>query len=252
MSNKGISLTEYEQIPRRLQWVGERIREAEANAGRPAGSVRLLAVSKRHSSEAIRIAYAEGQRDFGENYLQELVAKKEELRDLPHLRLHMIGHLQRNKARALCAAAHAIHSVDSRRLVAALGRHRAALPQSVQPLETFVQVKLGDEPDKTGCSRDQLEEILAAVEVEPSLRLVGLMLIGNRPGVEGGADPTVKKVRVIQADLQFSELSKLRDTHGGSRRLPELSLGMSADLELAVAHGSTWVRVGSDIFGARG
>lgn len=240
-------------IEERLAAVLSRIRNAERLAGRAAGSVQLLAVSKRHGAEAIRRAYAVGQRDFGENYLQELVAKKHELADLPDLRLHMIGHIQRNKAKAACLAAHTVHSVDSRRLAETLGRHRAAQERDGLPLEIFVQVKLSSEPDKTGCASEQLEEVLRSVEAEAALNLVGLMLIGNRrPGDVSGPNASASAGSVATTNPQFSELLELRDAHGGRERLPELSLGMSGDLEQAVAQGSTWVRVGTDIFGSRG
>lgn len=221
-----------------LAAVHARIAAACSASGREENSVRLLAVSKRHPAAAIREAYAEGQRDFGESYVQEMVGKREELSDLVDLRFHMIGHLQRNKAQAVCAVANVVHSVDSVRLAQTLGQRASQRSNFKGPLEVLVQVKLSVESEKTGCAPEELQIVLETVEAQESLRLKGLMTIGQR----GAADPSE----------QFRRLGVLREAHGGMERLPELSMGMSGDLEQAIAEGSTWVRVGTDIFGQRG
>jgi pyridoxal phosphate enzyme (YggS family) len=229
-----------------LRRVRERIRSAAVGAGRDPASIRLLAVSKRQPVVALRAAYAEGQRDFGENYAQELLAKQAELADLPDLRWHMIGSLQRNKVTALAGTVSAVHSVDSLRLIEELGRRCAerAVPECRRLVPTgqllvFVEVNLAGEAQKAGCAPEQLGELIAAVEQQPALALGGLM---NIPAGDGAANASRQ---------QFEALAALREQHGGVGRLPELSMGMSRDLEVAVACGSAWVRVGTDIFGAR-
>ncbi len=230
--------------------VRERIRQAAFGCGRAPESVRLVAVSKRQPAAKIRAAYALGQRDFGENYAQELLAKQRELSDLTDLRWHMIGALQRNKVASLMGVISAVHSVGSLRLIEELGKRAAAQPVPPErrlleqgELAVFLEVNISGEPQKAGCAPEELEALIAAVLAQPSLRLRGLMAI---PAVaEPGADAAAR------AREQFQALAELRERHGGSERLPELSIGMSADLELAVACGSSWVRVGTDIFGAR-
>jgi PLP dependent protein len=233
-------------IARAIERVGERIRAAALSAGRTPADVRLLAVSKRQSSVAIRAAYAAGQRDFGENYVQELLLKRAELSDLEDLRFHMIGHVQRNKVASLAGAVSAVHSVDSVALVKALGQRTRQRPvperQRLRPggeLPVFIEVNLAAEPQKGGCSPEQLGALVDAVRAEPTLSLAGLMAIPS-----GAGEPEKSRE-------QFEQLLALRERHGGARSLPELSLGMSRDLEVAVACGSSWVRVGTDIFGAR-
>jgi PLP dependent protein len=226
-------------IEEKLAAVLRRIEDATRAAGRPAASVRLLAVSKKQSAEAIRSAYAAGQRDFGENYVQELLEKREQLADLSELRWHLVGPLQRNKARAVVPAVTSIHSVDSIALVQALGRHASGQsPARSRPLEVFLQVNISREPQKGGCDPAELGALLSAVQSEAALRAVGLMAV---PQADLGAEAT---------RAQFDAVVALQTAHG-RELLPELSLGMSHDLELAIAAGSTWVRVGTDVFGAR-
>ncbi len=226
--------------------VNERIRAAAERCGRAPSDIRLLAVSKRQSEEKIVAAYAAGQRDFGENYAQELARKSALLAKLPGLRFHMIGHVQRNKCAALAGVVSAVHSVDSVRLARELGRRAALAPvPAAQRLLTgpelavFIEVNLSAEPQKAGCRPTELPELLDAVATEPALALRGLMAIP-----EGEGDPEASR-------RAFHMLAELRERHGGLARLPELSMGMSRDLEVAVECGSAWVRVGTDIFGAR-
>ena len=237
---------EWEQVQRGLARVQERIRVAAEQHGRALGDIRLLAVSKRQSERKIRAAYAAGQRDFGENYAQELVGKSALLRELPGLRFHMIGHLQRNKCASLAGLVSAVHSVDSVRLARELGRRAALAPvptaQQLLPgpeLAVFIEVNLSAEPQKAGCAPTELPELIAAIGAEPALGLRGLMAI---PEGDGEAEASRRA---------FHALAELRARHGGTAILPELSMGMSRDLEVAVECGSSWVRVGTDIFGAR-
>jgi pyridoxal phosphate enzyme (YggS family) len=216
-----------------LAAVLSRIERARALSGRTAGSVRLVAVSKTKPSEAIREAYAAGQRDFGENYAQELAQKSEELRDLPDLRWHFIGHLQSNKAKVVAPIAALVHTVDS----PSLARELAKRAPQEQRLGVLVEVNVGGEAQKSGVHPDVLGPLLDAVSAEPRLLLRGLMTI-----------PPLEHDRAARA---FADLAELQTRHGGATRLPELSMGMSDDLELAVAAGATLVRVGTAIFGAR-
>lgn len=225
-------------IAQRFASVRERIEAACREAGRPSESVALVAVSKTQPSERIREAFACGQRDFGENYAQELAAKMDELADLP-IRWHFIGHLQRNKAKKLIPRLHALHTVDSTRLVEAL------LPQlagRATPLRLLVQVNVAGEEQKSGIDPAGLGELLAAIPEHPGLELCGLMTM---PPFD--VDPTP----------HFRELARLRAAHGPilseARRagFVELSMGMSDDFERAIACGSTMVRVGTMLFGPR-
>jgi pyridoxal phosphate enzyme (YggS family) len=233
-------------VARGLATVRERILRAAERHSRDPEQIHLLAVSKRQPADKIRQAYAEGQRDFGENYAQELLAKHAELADLQDLRFHMIGHLQRNKVAALAGVVSAVHSVDSLRLVRELAERSAARPVPVTrrlrpggELLVFIEVNLAGEAQKGGCSVAQLGELVQAVRAAPTLALGGLMAIPV-----GGGDPELSR-------REFTALERLRQEHGGSALLPELSMGMSRDLEVAVECGSSWVRVGTDIFGER-
>ena len=229
-----------------LRAVGERIVAAAQRSGRDPAGVRLLAVSKRQPAHKIRAAYAAGQRDFGESYAQELLAKRAELADLGELRWHMIGALQRNKVAGLVGVVSAVHSVDSLRLIAELGRRARERDVPVAcrllpgaALAVFLEVNVGGEEQKAGCDPSELGALIAAVSEQPSLALRGLMTIPA-----GGGQPEASRP-------QFEALVALREQHGGSAVLPELSMGMSQDLEVAVECGASWVRVGTDIFGAR-
>jgi pyridoxal phosphate enzyme (YggS family) len=221
-------------IPERLASVRERIARAAERAGRPAGSVTLVAVSKTKPPEAIREACAAGQRVFGENYVQELLDKREALSDLPDLELHFIGHLQRNKVKDVLRARALVETVDSERLAAELDRRAAALGVRVPVL---LQVNVAREPQKSGCDPDALAALIASVRAMPALELRGLMTI---PPL--GEAPELSRPH-------FRALRELAHAHLGQGAW--LSMGMSADLEVAVEEGATHVRVGTAIFGAR-
>jgi len=219
-----------------LAIVRERIARAAAAVGRDPASVRLIAVSKTKPSSAIREAYAAGQREFGENYAQELVEKAAELADLVDLRWHFIGHLQSNKARVVARVVHYVHTIDGASLARELGK-RVEKGGVVERLPVLVEVNVGGEAQKHGASAADLRDVLAAVEAEKSLHLRGLM--------------TMPPHDLAGARRAFEGLASLRESHGGTARLPELSMGMTDDLEVAVACGSTMVRVGTAIFGSR-
>lgn len=212
-----------------LRETHERIAKAAALAGRDPATIRLVAVSKTKPASAIREAYAAGQRDFGENYAQELAEKAAELADLTELRWHFIGNLQSNKAKLVAPVATMVQTVDSVSLASALARR---LPDG-KTLDVLVEVNVGGEVQKHGVTADDLPALVAGIAAEPRLRLRGLMTV---PPSDLGA-----------AAAAFEELSWLRARH----HLAELSMGMSADLELAIEAGATIVRVGSAIFGHR-
>ena len=231
-------------IAEALDRVRARLAAALASSGRALGCVRLVAVSKFQPASAIREAYAAGQRDFGENYVQELEQKAAELADLSDLRWHMIGHLQRNKARVVAGLAAMVHTVHSAELARELDK-RAALRGHLRAgdtearLSALVEVNVAGEAQKSGCSVEALPEVLSALEQAQNLRLAGLMCVPPLTEDASGARPF------------FDALVRLRKLHGGAQRLPELSMGMTLDLEYAVAAGATIVRVGTAIFGER-
>lgn len=221
-----------------LAQVRDRITRAAVAVGRDPAEITLVAVSKTKPASAIREAYALGHRDFGENYAQELAQKADELADLVELRWHFIGHLQTNKAKLVARHAHVVHTVDGAALARELGKRAAKGMAGLQDhLPVLVEVNVGGEPQKHGASPAELGEVLAAVDAEATLRLRGLMTMPPHD-LEG-------------ARRAFEALVSLRNLHGGRARLPELSMGMSDDLEVAIACGATIVRVGTAIFGPR-
>jgi PLP dependent protein len=218
-------------IAQGLAQVQARIERACRAAGRDPSSVRLLAVSKFHSASAIREAYAFGQRDFGENYAQELADKAHQLGDLPDLRFRFIGGLQRNKLKLLAPLGCAIETLASASSAQTLAERARPLAMQV---EVMVQVNVAGEAQKSGLDPSALSEMVAFVRTLPELRLTGLMTIPKADDLE-------------QARRCYARLRQLAEQH----QLTELSMGMSDDLEVAIAEGATWVRVGTAIFGAR-
>lgn len=225
-----------DDIAANLATVERRIATTCERAGRDASSVRLVAVTKTWPAEVVRAAYAVGLRDFGENYAQELSEKSAQLADLSGLRWHFIGHIQNNKARVVAPIASTVHSVDSAKLAAELGRRAEAAKRVI---DAYAQVNVSGEASKSGCEPAELGAVLAAIEASPSLRLRGLMTVPPASEDANEAAPV------------FRALVALRDAMGGEARLPELSMGMTHDLEVAIACGATVVRVGSALFGAR-
>lgn len=221
----------------RLQAVLCDIRAAELKFDRPPGSVELLAVSKTHPVEAIRELAARGQRAFGENYLQETLPKMAALADLP-LVWHFIGPIQSNKTRAIAEHFDWVHSVDRMRVAERLSLQR---PPALPPLNLCLQVNIDAEPTKAGVAPEALWALAQAVVCLPRLRLRGLMVIPT-PGPEPAAQRA-----------PFCRLRVLYDAclaRGFS--LDTLSMGMTADMEAAIAEGATIVRIGTALFGPRG
>lgn len=216
--------------------VHARIERASHDCGRDPAEVKLIAVSKGMGPECVRQAYAAGQRAFGENYAQELVAKAEALADLVDLQWHFIGHLQSNKARVVVRYAHFVHTVDSVPLARELGRR--AIKERDSTLPVLIEVNIGGEPQKAGATPGDIAEVMAAIRSESALELRGLMSVPPAQGPDA-------------ARRIFEVLRTLRNLHGGPQALPDLSMGMSDDLEDAIERGATFVRVGTAIFGPR-
>ena len=225
-------------IESRLQQVRQRIDAACAAAGRPAQSVTLLAVSKTCAAERVREAHAAGQTRFGENYVQEALAKIERLADLRgRVEWHLIGPLQSNKTRAVAEHFDWVHSVDRLKLAERLSAQR---PPHLPPLQVCLQVNIDAEASKSGLAPAEVAAVAHAVARLPGLRLRGLMAIPE-PAAEAAAQ---RRPHRALGDLLHA---LQRDGLG----LDTLSMGMSADLEAAVAEGATVVRVGTAIFGER-
>jgi len=220
-------------IAKNIAKVRTRIREAAQACGRDPETVGLLAVSKTKPAAAVREAHACGQSDFGENYLQEALNKQAELSDLP-LTWHFIGPIQSNKTRPIAEHFAWVHSVDRLKIAQRLSEQR---PTQLPPLNICLQVNVSGEASKSGCTPDELPALARAVSQLPNLRLRGLMTI---------PEPTSD---VAQQHAACARLRQLRDDL--NLELDVLSMGMSDDLEAAIAEGATWVRIGTALFGAR-
>jgi hypothetical protein len=217
-------------IPENLRRVIERIGAAAIRAGRRPGEVSLVAVSKTKPAEAVRAALAAGQLVFGENRVQEAAGKFPALREaFPALRLHIIGGLQTNKARDAVRLADVIETLDRPRLADAIA---AAIAREGRAPTLLVEVNTGAEPQKSGVARDAADRFIEDCRDRLGLAIEGLMCLPP-----AGEDPAP----------HFAWLAECAARHG----LGVLSMGMSADFEIAIAHGATHVRVGSAIFGAR-
>ena len=227
------------ETEQRYQAVRERITQAALQAGRKPESVQLLAVSKTFAADQVREVAASGQRDFGENYVQEGVDKIAALKDVPGLVWHCIGPLQSNKTRPVAEHFDWVHSVDRLKIAQRLSEQR---PAGLPPLNICLQVNIDGGPTKAGVSPSEALSLAQSVSALPSVVLRGLMTI---PDPVEGFDAQVAVH--LQAKHLFDELQ-------AALALPQfdtLSMGMSADLEAAVHAGSTMVRVGTAVFGSR-
>ncbi len=225
-------------IAQRLAAVRAAVAAACERAGRPRDAVRLVAVSKTHAAEAIREAYAAGQRDFGENYVQELVAKRRALADLPGIRWHFIGHLQSRKARDLAFPQAFVHGLDS---LSAIQKLDAAAREAGLRIPVLLQVNVGDETSKSGVAPEAAGDAARALAACGALSWEGLMTIPPAVANSEAARPFFRRLRALRDSL----------SQDFDRPLPELSMGMSGDFESAILEGATLVRVGTAIFGHR-
>mgnify|MGYP006167140019 CR=1 FL=1 len=224
----------------RLTAVRRRIAAAAGLAGRDPSSVRLVAVSKTFPIEAVREAYAEGQRDFGENRVQEALRKINASRDLPGLRWHLIGNLQTNKARKASQAFAVIQSVDSLELLGKLDE--AAAVAGTAP-ELLIQVDLAREATKFGIPEAEVPRLFDRATACRAVRVVGLMTLPPASDTPEDARPWFRRLRELR--------DQWLDAGVPGQMLRQLSMGMSGDLEIAVQEGATLVRVGTAIFGGR-
>jgi PLP dependent protein len=224
-------------IAARLRDVTHQIRAASDRARRAPPT--LIAVSKTHPPEAVREAYAAGQRDFGENYVQELVAKARALADLSDIRWHFIGHLQRNKVKDVLPIATFVHTVDRLELAREIEKRAA------KPARVLIEVNVGREPQKSGVDPDRVTELWGELSKLERVVPVGLMAV----------PPAAEEAESTRP--YFAELRRLATLLEGRHELPvprqqlELSMGMSDDFEVAIEEGATMVRVGTAIFGPR-
>ena len=227
-------------LKQRLADVRQRIQQACQAAGRDPARVGLLAVSKLQPAQAVRQAQQAGQQAFGENYVQEALDKMAALADLRGaIEWHLIGPLQSNKTRVVAEAFDWVHSVDRLKIAQRLSEQR---PPGLPPLNICLQVNISGEASKSGLAPEELPDVARAAAALPRLRLRGLMAIPEpAQGLEAQRAP-LRALRLLQQQLQAQGLDLDLDT---------LSMGMSDDLEAAVAEGSTMVRVGTAVFGAR-
>jgi len=226
----------YQEFEEKLVRVRDLIAAAEAKAGRPAGSVMLLPVTKNHPVDAARYAFRAGLRSVGENRVQEALSKMDDADG--ELGWELIGPLQSNKAKKVAERFARVHSVDRPKVAIALQRHAAAAGRSLRAL---LQINAGADPNKSGASIEEASALLECALKQPNLKIDGLMTIAPLDD-----DPAV-------ARFCFAALRKCRDglerSFGVS--LPELSMGMSGDLEAAIQEGSTIARVGTALYGTR-
>ncbi len=220
-------------IAENIAKVGVRIREAAQASQRDCAAVGLLAVSKTKPAAAIREAFAAGVQDFGENYLQEALEKQAELSDLA-LTWHFIGPIQSNKTKSIAEHFAWVHSVDRLKIAKRLSDQR---PAHLPALNICLQVNVSGEASKSGCHPDELPELAQAVTQLPNLRLRGLMTIPEPTDDPSEQRAAFARLRELQQSLNLG--------------LDTLSMGMSHDLEAAIAEGATWVRIGTALFGAR-
>jgi pyridoxal phosphate enzyme (YggS family) len=223
-------------VQARIQAVRERIEQACAHAGRSPDSVTLVAVSKTFSADAVEAAARAGQHHFGENYVQEALTKMDAIKRSA-LVWHFIGPIQSNKTRPIAEHFQWVHSVDRLKVAERLSQQRSA---SAPPLDVCVQVNVSDESSKSGVRPAALADLAVAVAGLPKLRLRGLMTVPEPTG-----DEALQRRR-------FGELRGLKEALcSQGLELDTLSMGMSADLEAAIAEGATMVRIGTAIFGTR-
>ncbi len=215
-------------LQERIEQVEQRIQVAARNAGRKREEITLVAVTKKFPAEVMREAYNLGLRVFGENYVQEFATKNPALADLADAEFHLIGHLQSNKTKIALDLFKTIQTVDSAKLARRLN-------ETTRPLDVMIEVKLSEEESKEGAAPEELPALIDAIRACENLRLTGLMTMPP-----WSDDPA-------ETRPYFRRLAMLARQYG----LPRLSMGMSHDLEAAIEEGSTHVRVGTALFGAR-
>ncbi len=205
-------------------------------AGRKPSEIDILAVSKKHPAERIRVLHGLGQVSFGENYVQEALSKMEELRDST-IEWHFIGPLQSNKTREVALNFHWVQSADRVKILNRLSSQR---PPGLPELNVCIQVNIDREPQKAGAMPEDVAGLAGAADTLPGLRLRGLMTIPMAASAQHDPGDSYRRMRELYRELLQSGFA-----------LDTLSMGMSADLEAAIMNGSTMVRIGTDLFGQR-
>ena len=214
--------------------VQRQIEQASLQAKRNVQDIQLLAVSKTHPAQSIAELYQLGQKAFGENYLQEALEKIEQLKDL-EIEWHFIGHVQRNKTKHLAEKFAWVHGVDRLMIAERLSNQR---PQNLQPLNICLQVNIDDQESKDGCRPDEVAELVEKISRLPNLKLRGLMVI-----------PKPEHLQAFTTTKQLFD--EVKQYHAQPEQWDTLSMGMSADMADAIQAGSTMVRIGTALFGAR-
>ena len=227
-------------IANNLAQVMRRVTTASQKKSDSASVPLLLAVSKGQTNTAIEAAYAAGQHDFGENYLQEALAKIQALQQVPDICWHFIGPIQSNKTRQIAENFAWVHTLDRLKIASRLSEQR---PPEMPPLNVCIQVNIDRDPNKSGVLEKEVRELALEIVNLPHLKLRGLMTIPRQP--ENQHDAATPFIQLRQL---FNEL---RNSESSLSHMDTLSMGMSADLETAIAAGSTLVRVGTAIFGER-
>ncbi len=227
----------HQPICENLNKIKHEIGRQETLAGRQAGSVTLLAVSKTKPASVIAEAHACGQQAFGENYAQELAEKSQELSQLP-IQWHFIGPLQSNKTRLVAEHAHWVHSIERLKIARRLSEQR---PEELPPLQVCIQVNVDEEASKAGVTLDEVRPLAQEISQLPRLQLRGLMCIPTNTGDQAHLHQSFGKLRQALEELTADGFE-----------VDTLSMGMSHDFPVAIAEGATMVRVGTAIFGARG
>jgi len=226
-------------IARNLQIIQQKIRQAAVRAKRSPDEVKLVAVSKHFPAEKITEAFVAGQTVFGENYIQEIQLKRDQIP--PSAVIHFIGHLQSNKAKIAAVTCNMIETVDGLKLGKALNKHLETLDRT---MDILIQVNIGDDTNKAGVKSSEVEELLISLNDLPRLRVCGLMTMP--PFVENPemSRPHFRNLRLLLEDLMTKGLFP-------AVARPDLSMGMSGDFHIAIEEGATIVRVGTAIFGQR-
>lgn len=226
-------------IAENIQNIGEILQKACQEAGRDPKDVQLIAVSKTFGTDAVRQAYAAGIRDFGENYVQELVGKREVISD-PDLHWHFIGHLQSNKVKYIADWVHMVHSVDSEGLAAELEKRGAKADRNI---DVLIEVNTSEEATKFGVRPPEALELIGAVSRMPHLRVKGLMTIGP---FTDDTEASRSSFRLLRRLFENANRQQLTPEPMGT-----LSMGMTHDFRIAIQEGATMVRIGTAIFGTR-
>jgi pyridoxal phosphate enzyme (YggS family) len=219
--------------------IRERIAAASARAGRRPEDVTLIAVSKTFPAERIGEAVRHGVLDIGENYVQELVAKREALQEYP-IRWHFVGHLQSNKVKYIAGWIHMVHSVDNARVVQELNARAARAGRSI---DVLVEVNTTAEESKFGLSPEQTRGFVKSLMPYESINIAGLMTIGPFLPDPEGSRPMFRRLRMVKEELAGMGQSNMNMRH--------LSMGMTGDFEVAIEEGATMIRIGTAIFGSR-